>query len=706
VEPPISSHPLARLLEPRGVAVVGASENPAKYGCLLLKTLIEEGYAGAIHPVNPNGGALLGRRFLASLDEASGPVDVALIVRPAQECVAAVKDVARRRVPFAIVYAAGFSERGEEGRRLERELVAAAAAGGTRVVGPNGMNIVSVPARLNLSAIVPFPPGRLGFLSASGNLGYALAHEASRRGGIGFSRFISVGNQADLALDEYLDFLCGDPETAVVFVYVEGFVRGRARRFLDALARTAARKPVLVLRGGRTRVGSGTARSHTGALTSEPALARRALEQAGAVLLDRADEALAVAQALLESPLPRGGRTVLVGEGGGHATLLADAASEAGLALEPLPAELIERLRPHLPPFAAIVRNPVELGGVSEQDVRVYERVAGPLLEWQGCDQLVLFGGYALYDEPLAAFLAARRTETGKPILVHDLYADEQRPAFAPLRSHGVPYYASADVTLRAAGALARAGAGRHRARRSPASVAVREEPSLPDDLAAALAAARSRPERALAEEPAARLLAHFGVPSPRSELARSPEEAVAAARRLGYPVVIKVHSASIVHKSGRGGVRLDLRSDAEVNQAYDAMRPLAPEPPLEVRVTPFLPGGAEALLGARRDAEFGPVIAFGSGGLLAEAVADVSFRTLPCAQEELSEMVRETRLGARLAGTPGSPPVDLGALHAALRGLAHLVLSLPEVADAEVNPLSCRPDGVLALDARVLLSP
>ena len=329
MKPPVSSHPLARLLEPRGVAVVGASENPAKYGCLLLKTLIEEGYAGAIHPVNPNGGALLGRRFLASLDEASGPVDVALIVRPAQECVAAMKDVARRRVPFAIVYAAGFAERGEEGRRLERELVAAAAGGGTRVVGPNGMNIVSVPARLNLSAIVPFPPGRLGFLSASGNLGYALAHEASRRGGIGFSRFISVGNQADLALDEYLDFLCGDPETAVVLIYVEGFVRGRARRFLDALARTAARKPVLVLRGGRTRVGSGTARSHTGALASEPALARRALEQAGAVLLDRADEALAVAQALLESPLPRGGRTVLVGEGGGHATLLADAASEA-----------------------------------------------------------------------------------------------------------------------------------------------------------------------------------------------------------------------------------------------------------------------------------------------------------------------------------------------------------------------------------------
>jgi acetyltransferase len=345
----------------------------------------------AIHPVNPKGGSLLGRRFLASLDEIDGPVDVALLVRPAAECVGAVRDVARRGIPFAIPYAAGFSELGEEGRALERAMVEAAASGGTRLVGPNGMNVFSAPARLNLSGIVPFPVGGLGFLSASGNLGYALAHEAARSRAVGFSRFVSAGNQADLALHDYLDFLQADPHTRAVLVYTEGFVPGGARPFLECLARTAAEKPVLVLRGGRTREGRGTARSHTGALAGSPEVARAALEQAGALLVERADEVLAMAQALLESPLPRGPRVALVGEGGGHDTLLTDAVVEAGLLPEPFPGGLAEALSPHLPPFVAIRANPLELGGRSEYDLDVYRNVLGPVMDWR-CDQLILFG--------------------------------------------------------------------------------------------------------------------------------------------------------------------------------------------------------------------------------------------------------------------------------------------------------------------------
>ena len=292
-----------------------------------------------------------------------GPLDVALVVRPAEECPAIVRELARRGVPFAIVYAAGFAETGHEGEDLQRALVLAARSGPTRLVGPNGMNVFSAPAKLNLSGIVPFPEGGLGFLSASGNLGYAFAHEAASTGRVGFSRFLSVGNQADLALDEYLDFLREDTATRAVLVYLEGFVKGRAPAFLDVLARTAAEKPVLVLRGGRTGTGQRTARSHTAALTPGPTALRAALEQAGAVLVDRADEALAMAEAFLASPLPHGRRTVLVGEGGGHATLASDAAAEAGLELPSLPDPLLEEIRPHLPPYAAIVRNPVEMGG-------------------------------------------------------------------------------------------------------------------------------------------------------------------------------------------------------------------------------------------------------------------------------------------------------------------------------------------------------
>ena len=697
-------HPLARLFDPLGVAVIGASEDPGKYGNILLRTLVEQGYRGAIHPVNPRGGSLLGRPFLGSLDEAQGPIDVALIVRPAEECPAAVREVARRGVPFAIVYAAGFAEKGSDGRELQQALVDAARTGPTRLVGPNGMNVFSAPAHLNLSGIVPFPEGELGFLSASGNLGYAFAQEAAAAKNVGFSRFVSVGNQADLGMDEYLDYLRVDEATRAVLVYLEGFVPGRARTFLDVLARTAASKPVLVLRGGRTATAQRTARSHTAALTPASAVMRAALEQAGAVLLDRADEALAVAQAFLSSPLPRGKRVVLVGEGGGHATLATDTAVEAGLDLPMLPDALLESIRPHLPPFASIVSNPVEMGGISEADPRVYEKVLAPLLAWPECDALVLFGGYALYDEATAAFLAERRGATGTPVLLHDLYADEARPAFETLRAHRLPVYASADVAVRCASLLARGTRARERAQRTVDAPLADAPLRLPPPLATALETARASSARALCEDDAASLLAHFGVSVLEAALARSAEEAVAAAERLGYPVVLKVHAASVVHKTEAGGVRLDLRRPEEVRAAFAAVtRERRAEAPC-VRLTPYRPGGVLVLAGARRDPDFGALLVVGVGGVDAEATSEVGICTLPCPAEEWRDLLEEKHLGRLLRGTRGAAPADRQAVLTTLAALARLILALPQVTDVEVNPLRCGAEGSVALDARVLV--
>ena len=698
-----SPHPLAALFDPGGVAVIGASEDPGKYGHILLRTLVEQGYGGAIHAVNPRGGALRGLPFLRSLDEAEGPIDVALIVRPAEDCPAVVREVARRGVAFAIVYAAGFAETGEGGQALQQALVEAARTGPTRLVGPNGMNVFSAPARLNLSGIVPFPEGELGFLSASGNLGYAFAQEAATAKRVGFSRFVSVGNQADLGMDEYLDYLRVDEATRVVLVYLEGLAPGRARKFLDVLARTAASKPVLVLRGGRTRSGQRAARSHTAALTPPSAVMRAALEQAGAVLLDRADEALAAAQAFLSSPLPRGPRLVLVGEGGGHATLATDTAAESGLELPVLTDAMVEAVRPHLPPFAAIVSNPVEMGGISETDPRVYEKVLAPLLAWPGCDALVLFGGYALYDERTAAFLAEHRQGSGKPVLLHDLYANEPRPAFETLRAHRLPVYASADVAVRCASLLARGTRGRRRAQRA-ADAAFEGAPELPPSLATALEVARASSSRALAEDDATRLLGHFGVSVLAAALAQSAEEAVTAAAGLGYPVVLKLHAASVVHKTEVGGVRLDLRRPEEVREAFAAVtRDRTPEE-RGVRLTPYRPGGVLVLAGARRDPDFGPLLVVGVGGVAADAIGEVAIRTLPCPSEEWREMLQEEHLRRFLGGTRGAAPVDERALLAALGAIARLILALPQVTDVEVNPLRCDGGGCVALDARVLV--
>ncbi len=715
-----AEHPLARLFDPRGVAVIGASETPGKYGHILLKTLIEEKYAGRILPINPKGGSLLGHRFLRSLEEAGGPVDVALIVRPADQVLVPVTEAARSGVPFAIVYAAGFSELGDDGRRMERDMLEAAAAHGMRIVGPNCMNIFSAPARLNLSAIVPFPEGDLGLLSASGNLGYALAHEASVTRTVGFSRFISAGNQADLALHDYLDYLRVDPHTRAILIFTEGVVRGLGREFVDAVAAAAAVKPVLVLRGGRTAEGRGTARSHTGALAGEAEVMRQGLEQAGAVLLDRADEALPVAQAFLESPLPRGRRTALVGEGGGHATLLTDAASEAGLALEPFPDDLVRTIRPHLPPFVGIVRNPVEFGGQSEYDIRVYEKVLKPVVDWDGCDQIILFGGYALHDAPQANFLAELRARTGKPILIHDLYAGTARDAIRLLRERRLPLFQSVEVAARAAAALARGTRGRERAARAAAVRTAhgtgggpREAEALPPRLRAAIETAGADPPGAAAgsdgpihllENDAADLLSHYGVPVLPAALARDEEAALRAAGRLGYPVVLKIHSKRLLHKSDAGGVHLDLRDADRVREAFRAAARLVPGETPEVRLTPYMPGGIEVIVGGRRDPQFGPILLFGTGGVLAEFAMDRAIRLLPCQEKEIAGMIASTRAGRLLEGFRGTAPADARAVLGALRAVARLILAQPAVQDAEINPLRCAADGAVALDARVIV--
>jgi acetyltransferase len=349
------------------------------------------------------------------------------------------------------------------------------------------------------------------------------------------------------------------------------------------------------------------------------------------------------------------------------------------------------------------VDNPVEMCGATEYTPDLYQRVLAPILDAGAADLVLLFGGYALYDEPAADFLDGRRRAHGVPILVHDLYAGEQRPALQRLRIRGLPVYASAEVAARVAGALYRGVAARQRA--------VRWRPQLAPLPAAAgwsvlAAAARRRASLALTEDEASRLLAAFGIPLLPASLARSADEAVAAARQLGPSIALKVHAAEIVHKSDVGGVHLDLRTEDDVRRAFEAAARAAQAAGAvpEVRLTPMRRGGLEALVGARRDSQFGPVLVFGAGGLHAEAHRDVALRLLPCDAVERRAMVEATTLGRALAA-PRTGAVDAAALDTVLAGVSQLLAACPEVSDVEINPLSCAHDGVVALDARVLLS-
>jgi acetyltransferase len=341
---------------------------------------------------------------------------------------------------------------------------------------------------------------------------------------------------------------------------------------------------------------------------------------------------------------------------------------------------------------------------MSEYDLRVYERALTPIFDWPGCDLVVLFGGYALYDDALASFLVHRRQETGKPVLLHDLYGGEDRPALRRIRDLGFPLFASGEVTARVAGALVSGGRARERAERALSLAGPLVAAALPAELREALAAARRRPAKALLEGEAARLLAHFGMPTLKAGLARSAEESAVQAEALGFPVVLKLHESEVVHKSAVGGVQLDLRSPSEVRDAYARVATRCRDGQPEVRLTPFLRGGLEAIVGARRDPQLGPILLFGTGGVLTELVRDVSLRTLPCPEEEIRGMVGETRLGERLSKVVPDPLALTGAIAGALAAVARLILSVPDVADVEVNPLRCAADGLVALDARVLV--
>ena len=594
---------------------------------------------------------------------------MALIVRPAEECPAVVREVAARGVRFAIVYAAGFAEKGRRGPDLQRALVAAARTGPTRLVGPNGMNVFSAPARLNLSGIVPFPEGDLGFLSASGNLGYAFAQEAAatRRPGL---LALRERRQPGRPRPRRVPRLPPGRRGHTGSPRLPGGSRSRPiAPFLEAVARTAARKPVLILRGGRTRTGQRTARSHTAALSPAPEVMRAALEQAGAVLLDRADEALAVAESFLASPLPAGRRSVLVGEGGGHATLSTDTAVESGLELPAAP----RRPGRAPPPAPAALRRDREQPRGDGRGER-----AGPAGLREGAASRSS-PGRMRPGRALRRLRPLRRGHRGvprasaerprEPVLLHDLYAGETRPAFdGPAGSRPSRLRLGRRGRALRGRALARHGGPRARAaRRAPGPSRRRagggRAPELPPDLAAASHG------RGLAARAALRRRRRAAPRPFRGDRARA---ALATAPRRPWPRrsawAIRWCSSSTPRRSctrpRRAASASTCGGPRRCATRFGLAGRAAPRPARRtcVRLTPYRPGGVEVLVGARRDPELGPLLVVGVGGVAAETLAEVAIRTLPCAPEDIGD-AGEGALGRLLAHARGTAAPSTRAL-------------------------------------------
>jgi acetate---CoA ligase (ADP-forming) len=672
---------LEPLFRPSALAVVGASSRRGSIGGELFRNVIDGDFAGSAYPVNRGGDPVAGVHGFRSVGEIPDEVELAVICVPGGGVLEAAEEALAAGVRALVVISAGFAETGPEGAERQERLLALARARGARLVGPNCLGISSSAVNLNATfAPRAFPDGKIGFSSQSGALGLAVLERASARG-LGLTSFVSIGNKADVSSNDLLEWWEDDEATEIVMLYLESF--GNPRAFARIARRLARRKPILAMKGGTTRAGSRAASSHTAALAGSEAAIDALFRQAGVIRTATLDELVDVAALLYAQPVPRGRRVAVLTNAGGLGILAADACESLGLEL-PAPSEETRSALASLLPEEASSANPIDmLGGANAQS---FASVLPLVLADPGVDAvIVLFVPTVGVDEDEvgAAISEAAATASGKPVLCAFLSA---RGAPAALRSAApVPAF---DYPEAAARALSRAVERGEWLRRPTGTV-----PELDVDRAAAREVV-SGADGWLDAAATRTLLSAYGIPLVPERLADSVDAALAAARELGFPVVLKTALAG-AHKTESGGVALNLADESEVRAAAERIG--AP-----LLVQPMIRGGAELLAGAVQDPVFGPLVAFGPGGVLAELIGQAQFRLAPLTDLDARELVRGGKAGRLVGGFRGAAPADEGALVDLVLRLSLLADDVPEVAELDLNPVLALPDRCVAVDARI----
>jgi acetyl coenzyme A synthetase (ADP forming)-like protein len=682
---------LRPFFEASSVAVVGASARPGSIGGKLFQNVVEGGFGGAAYPINRSGEAVAGRPGYRSIGETGEHVDLAVVCLPGDAVLAAAEEALENGVRALCVISAGFAETGREGALRQDRLLALLRAHGARLLGPNCLGIAVTATRMNATfAREAFPPGPIGFASQSGALGLALLEGAEARG-LGFSAFVSIGNKADLSSNDLLEYWEDDPATGIVILYLESF--GNPRKFARIARRVARTKPLLAMKSGTSRAGARAASSHTAALAGSEAAVNALFHQAGVIRAETLEELLDVAALYSSGATPQGRRVAVLTNAGGLGILCADACESAGLELPPLGRETERSLGEFLPREASVA-NPVDMLGSAT--AASYETALPALLADSGVDSvIVLFVPAASVDaNDVARAIAevAGRDTSGKPVLAAVVTA-EGIPA--ALREPGgrVAPFAYPESAARALGRAA----GRTDWLRRPAG-AVPELDAIDHDEARRIVeeSLSGSTDVWLAPAETRGLLESYGIPVVPERVAATVDEAVAAALELGFPVVVKT-AAPGVHKTEVGGVALDLAGAGDVRAAASRIGP-----PLVVQ--PMIEGSAELLAGLVQDPVFGPLVAFGPGGRLAELVGEAAFRIAPLTDVDAEELVLGGKAGRLVRGFRGAPASDADALADLVHRLSRLGEDVPEVVELDLNPVLGRPQGCVAVDARVRL--
>ncbi len=673
---------LRPLFAPSSVAVLGASEDPRKWGHWLARGALTGEDRRSVYLINRRAGELLGRPAYRSLTELPGPAELVVIAVPIDALSDAVDGALAAGARAIVAISAGRSD-GPEARALEAALTARVRGAGAVMLGPNCLGVLDSAEQLELSSN-PLPAGTVGLISQSGNLALELGQMAAAEG-LGFSRFASLGNQADLTAADLVAELACHEETRLIMLYIEDFRDGRAL-MRAALQARANGKAVLALAVSNDPATARAARSHTGALASDGAAIDAACRAAGIERVDTPREMIDAAQALLRCPPARGRRVVVLSDGGGHSSVGAGVAAHAGLEIPELPVALAESLGAQLPPGAAVL-NPIDLAGGAEKDTHMFARVAAEVMAAPELDALLLtgyFGGYAEYGPELeleemraAEAIGEVSRTTGKPIVAHTMYP--RGAAATALRAAGVAVYEAVEQACFALRRLVEHGTSRTGA-----------VPPMPQP---------EPPVGGDGYEPARELLAGAGIPFVAQRTVRDLDAALAAATEIGYPVVLK--ALGQLHKSDAGGVVVGIADADSLARAYDGLHAsLAPTGYSIERMAPVAEG-VELLIGARWDARFGPVALVGAGGVYAEVLRDTAVALAPVTEAQAESMLRSLRVSPLLLGARGRPSLDLAAGAHALAALSGAAATHPELAELEINPLLVTRAEAIALDAR-----
>ena len=687
---------------PKSVAVVGASRQKGKVGHEIVAGLIDGGFPGEIYPVNPNADEVAGLTCHPSLKEIGSTPDLVVIVVPPKFVPDVMKQCASAGVKAVIIITAGFKEVGKEGKQLEDSIVQIARRGGMRVVGPNCLGVMAPGKKLNASFGGELPAvGGVGYVSQSGALMTAIL-DMAKANDIGFSTMISIGNKADVDELDIMRALGSDEKTKVVAGYLESITDGD--KFVRQMERISRDKPVLLIKSGGTGAGAKAASSHTGSLAGNETAYEVIFDRAGIIRCDSVRMQFDYAQAFVNQPLPKGQRVAVITNAGGPGIMTADAIERKGLTFAELSEETIAKLAENLPP-AANVNNPVDVLGDALSDR--YEFALDVVLADPGVDSVVVVltpQAMTDTDETARAILRAAEKAPGKTILAAFLGGPKIAEAVGILRRGGVPQYDSPESAVTTLRVMSDYVAWRTRPKR-----VVKLFPVNRRKVEQIVERHLRRGVREIAEMESKEILEAYGFVTPKGMIATSADQAANIADQLGYPVVMKIWSPDILHKSDVGGVKVGLNSPQQVMDAFDLMIYRIPKrmPDADIHgvlIQEMCKGGMEVILGMNRDPHFGPLLMFGMGGITVEVLKDVAFYLAPITAEEARDMLYRTKAYQLLEGVRGQEGVDISAIAEGIQRLSQLVTAFPEIQEMDINPFVVGPEGMtpVAVDARI----